>query len=120
MTWEVITYQNTQVWLDTRVAIAIWVGSLITAVHSTILAKNIQKRNERLLTYQFKLQILDKKRDKIVEGINTSEDLVGLASWIHLTDPKYNIDKLISMFKNKEDYIKTYDKMKKEFSLDDI
>ncbi len=111
--------QNLQVWIDTRVAIFVWLGWLFTGLRTAILAKRNQTRNERYLAYQFKLRSLDKKWDKLVWN-SSKQDIIDIAYWLYATDPKYNVNTLISMFKNKENYILTLDKMKKEFWIDDI
>jgi hypothetical protein len=113
-------YQSSQIWIDTRVAIFVWIGWLVTGLRTAILAKRNQTRNERYLAYQFKLRSLDKKWDKIVEKAKSPIDLIDISSWVNTTNPKHSIDNLLLMFKNKESYVLTLDKMKKEFWIDDI
>lgn len=82
--------------------------------------RNNQRRNERLLAYQFKLGSLNNKSGKIEKKVNTIQDVVDLSSWINATNPEYSLKNLKSILDTKEEYSKIYKKMKKEFWLDDI
>jgi len=84
-------------------------------LRTAILAKNNQKRNERFLAYQFKLGQLDKRGEKIEKA---SEKLKQKLSEPLNMDMSFGTDSLNilrSTLKNKESYLKVYEKMKKEF-----
>ena len=47
--------QNVPFWLTDRVGIVIWVLALWVASYTAILAKETQEKNEKFLTYSFRL-----------------------------------------------------------------
>lgn len=74
MTWDTIIYQNAQVWLGSRVAIAIWAISLITAVYSAILAKKNQTRNELYLRYSFRMNRKHEEIDTLSNKLRETKE----------------------------------------------
>ena len=118
-TWAIL-YQNAQPLSERITPTIVWWLALLVAIYTAIITRDSQKRNERFLAYQFKLNSLNNKSDKMRKKVNTMEDVVNLGSWINATTPWYSLENLKRILDNKKEYSDTYDKMVKRFNLKDL
>jgi dTDP-4-amino-4,6-dideoxygalactose transaminase len=106
MTGDISIYQSEILLSPERVGTIIAILALIVWLYTAILAKKNQKRNELFLHYQYKLEELKDRIYKTPELIKEKDS------------NRWELLKIL--LDNHKEYARIYQKMKKEFSLEDI
>lgn len=103
-------YQNAQFLWNERAWLAVGLLALWVSMYWIVVTRMNQKRSENLLHYQYKLEELKGMFDKSVEAFKESTKNNDM-------DWHKNLQ---TISRNQKEIVRVYEKMKKQFSLDDI